>query len=86
MNITNEMKNSFTSEYNQSSLSGSHRRYKKTSLRELEEETLPLVDPTTPFSSSSLEMNAENSSSASYASHNSSTSSGSKTKADLIQV
>jgi len=86
MNMTNAMRNSLNSDYNQSSsLSGSHRIHKKTSLRELEEESLPLVDATNPFNSSSLEINAESSSGTSYASNNSSTS-GSKNKADLIQV
>ena len=93
MSMTNEMRNSFASDYTHSALSsGANRRYKKNSLRELEEEGLPLVDHTNAFNSSTLEINVDNSS-ASGSNHssitsgiNSSTSSGGKVKTELIQV
>lgn len=83
-NVMNDVRNSFNSNLPQSISSGSHgqRKHKKNSLRELEEESLPLVDHTT-FNSSSLEINADSSSASS-----STTSSGSypKGKKDLIHV
>jgi hypothetical protein len=93
MNMTNEMRSSFASDYTHSaSSSGSNRRHKKNSLRELEEEGLPLVDHTNAFNSSTLEINVENSSaggsnhSSISSSNNSTTSSGAKIRTDLIQV
>ena len=90
MNVTPEMRNSYTSNFShpasaQNSNSSGQRRqpHKKNSLRELEEESLPLMDPTNAFNSSTLEINAESSSGSSVTS-----SSGSypKSKTDLIQV
>jgi hypothetical protein len=54
---------------------------KKTSLIGLEEESIPLFDPANAFNSSTLEINVENSSTS-----DSSNSSASKYKADLMHV
>jgi hypothetical protein len=88
VNLANELRNSFNSNFSQpSSSSGSHgqTRHKKNSLRELEEENLPLVDHTTAFNASNLEINADSSSSVS-SSNTSSGSSYHKGKNELIQV
>ena len=87
MNMQNEMRGSFNSEYTQSAtISGQHRRQNRNSLRELEEENLPLVDHPNAFNSSSLEINVESSSGSSSSSNSASMSSRPKNKIDLIQV
>jgi autophagy-related protein 9 len=60
---------------------GHNRKYEKTSLIGLEEESIPLFDPANAFNSSTLEINVENSSTS-----DSSNSSASKYKVDLMHV
>ena len=60
---------------------GHSRKYEKTSLIGLEEESIPLFDPANAFNSSTLEINVENSSTS-----DSSNSSASKYKVDLMHV
>ena len=74
------MKNS--SDYSQATSPRGHsRKYEKTSLIGLEEESIPLFDPANAFNSSTLEINVENSSTS-----DSSNSSASKYKVDLMHV